>query len=185
MRRWIRIAFNTVTAISLVLALLVAGLWVRSYWIADWFIVGDVGVLDRGMMLWSAEGSVVCSLVNKESPGDPIGRMPFWVTYTPGPKMSPWRTQRSTYSRDELIGAFGFSVSSVPRRQAPFQSSVRETLLVPDWMSCTALLVLPVSKTRSLARRCWGRHKGRCPTCGYDLRATPDRCPECGTAKAP
>ena len=35
-----------------------------------------------------------------------------------------------------------------------------------------------------LVRRMWRRHRlvaGRCPVCGYDC-ATPERCPECGTA---
>jgi hypothetical protein len=31
--------------------------------------------------------------------------------------------------------------------------------------------------TRLMRRR---RRQGRCPACGYDLRATPGRCPECG-----
>jgi hypothetical protein len=55
---------------------------------------------------------------------------------------------------------------------------------VPAWALLAALCVWPVMA----AARLWRRHRwklnGQCVTCGYDQRATPGACPECGASSA-
>jgi hypothetical protein len=59
--------------------------------------------------------------------------------------------------------------------------------LLPCWFVALALAVPPcLWIVRRLVRRRRERRTGLglCPACGYDLRATPGRCPECGTVPA-
>jgi hypothetical protein len=94
-----------------------------------------------------------------------------WI---PGAKPSP--------QVDTLTGGF-VSVSGMAHN-ALGQDSPYRAIFLPYGYVLAALLWLPLAyaawvvrervRARRLARQC------RCVSCGYDLRASPHRCPECG-----
>jgi Polysaccharide biosynthesis/export protein len=51
----------------------------------------------------------------------------------------------------------------------------------PHWIVALPCSVLPGFRLLTSTRRRLRKRANCCTTCGYDLRATPDRCPECGT----
>ena len=60
-------------------------------------------------------------------------------------------------------------------------------LVVPHWLT-SVICIMPLTAWLVLQRRRrrerWRVRRGLCVRCGYDLRASPDCCPECGAARA-
>ena len=83
-----------------------------------------------------------------------------------------------------------FGVQYLPDRKGRFAERGRKpwsgsityrAIMLPHWLAIAATAVLPALWTKKTLRR-WRVREGACAACGYDLRATPDRCPECGAA---
>lgn len=55
-------------------------------------------------------------------------------------------------------------------------------LTLAYWPWCLLFSALPALWLHRTLRYTRRRNAGCCPTCGYDLRASPDHCPECGEA---
>jgi hypothetical protein len=87
--------------------------------------------------------------------------------------LSAYWVTRPTSGRRMPLGSFHFS--------SGYWGII---FLVPYWVVVPACLISPALW---VARRRRDRREGTvpCPSCGYDLRATPKRCPECGKLAEP
>lgn len=79
---------------------------------------------------------------------------------------------------------YGFGRKDDRPRTSLGRTDVEHFAVAPAWLTAVGLAVVPMVWVIRYARRGRRIRMGRCRACGYDLRATPERCPECGTTGA-
>ena len=174
---------SLLTILSLLLCVAATVVWVRSYWWSDAIVHG--GPVET--IVGSESGTLV---LNRGYPGE-VGR-----ASQPGWRLQSFPTEERedfgfTNGQQFRYRALGFEIASyrpVPRSTwVPGVPSAGERYWlahVPHWFAVSALATPPALWTWRRWRRRRARRRGLCPSCGYDLRATPGRCPECGAAAA-
>jgi len=70
-------------------------------------------------------------------------------------------------------------------RNHPDMTGPQVIVWIPCWWILLVTLPLPGLLLFRRIRACRRLRGGLCPACGYDLQATPERCPECGAMPPP
>jgi hypothetical protein len=197
MRPILRILSNAATLLSLVLCVATAVLWVRSCLACDSYFYSRFedeppwvrwfqGHLQTGRggigCTWSVQALPLGSRANLER------RYP-----SPSFKHVTHEPAYPDFKFDHSPVVYGFNFAhfanpptmggSFPGR--PGSSGIQ--LIVPLWCLLLAFALIASPGVWSWNRRRRNRRRRiahRCTACGYDLRATPERCPECGTIPA-
>jgi hypothetical protein len=199
MRTVRNIAFHLAALASLIVAVAALGLLGRQRDISDLWSWRSMKFADDGKLLVSHGWSLVSSagrLGVQRSAVEHLDWDPaFQITsrdnglhyefFTPGthpwtPTFSPALNPKTTV----WLRVPGFRAVTTTT-SAHWQRGRHFELTLPLWFVVALASILPIlwelryrrGRTRRVRLR-----KGLCASCGYDLRATPRRCPECGAA---
>lgn len=182
MRTLLRSLFHLAAAASVLLLVAAAALWVRSYWRNDYYKTAA-----RQTCVFTQPGALWFTFADR-----PYRTRPG---YASEPATSAFDRQNRTWALDgrpSTNGYAGYSYRGLGFAcfwftQTSYAPPCRFTYVgVPMWAVVIVTAVAPALwLRRRQRRRAAARLAGCCAHCGYDLRATPDRCPECGVPARP
>lgn len=185
--------------IWLLLCAAVVGLWARSQRTRDYAVwhryqmKGD-GLHDASVSVASVKGGLSVNIGKQVFLDGPVGSRNRKVIESslalPNP-MLYWARHRhpSSLKYPALAAAAspyrvlkgGFAYHRQTGSQPPFKLSFDSTRFVaPHWALGAPLAVPPLLWGLGMWRRWRRTRRGLCAACGYDLRESRDRCPECG-----
>jgi hypothetical protein len=159
--------FIFAAVVSLVLCVVTAAWWARSCWVFDNICrVGENKVVGVA----SGKGLLLLSVTRADPDNEDPGPRPYYVWHRD--PVQRWLGVKvgGKFVRFAVTVHWGGYVFVV----VPHCIVVLVTLPGGCW------LLVRVWRSMRAKRR---RNNGHCAACGYDLRATPERCPECGTER--
>jgi hypothetical protein len=186
--------FNLAAFVSLAICTAWIVLGARSYFVRDTIQWEDTAEGNQCYRLISTRGDAILHLQSVTFVG-PTAPHSFsllsdhsgWHTLRnpkPPQRASFWRRRGFflNYSHTEKWVPYVKAMSGRPDPQiAPYRQIGKEFLFgVPYWFAALLFAIAPAWWAAKWRRRRFPK-PGVCPSCGYDLRASPVRCPECGT----
>lgn len=158
-------------ALSLIGLAAVVALWARSYARSDELVRATAA---ESQEAWTHRGRFVVATFKPWGRPRPLSYAAFPATKT------TVRHAPHLWRPDESRALLGFASMSGPIAGVPGSSGTFRAVVIPMWVACLPCMVAPAWLAAGALRRRVRRTRNVCPTCGYDLRHSAGRCPECG-----
>lgn len=183
--------FTAVSALLLLFSIGAAVMWIRSYFVGEafnWSLPSKDPLVDHSLSIISGRGGISFSFDQ-------------WAAWELGVRKPAVRNQSvKSFQHVELVKPYyprvlnsawfsrcGFEWSGYDVTISPTSVGYgiikARNILAPYWSLFVTSAIPPLVWLTILKKRRtrnWRIAHGLCLRCGYDLRATPERCPECG-----